>query len=70
LIQIVLGVAAVAFGGYTAFARIAKPESLGKLEAMKEAYGDGAGGAIHLISYTLTPIAIGATLIVLGVIDK
>jgi hypothetical protein len=34
-----------------------------KLERMKEAYGEKAGYAIHLVSYSLIPIGIGAYLL-------
>ena len=31
----------------------------GKLEKMKEVYGEKAGTVIHIISYTIVPIAVG-----------
>jgi hypothetical protein len=64
---LLLGIAAVLYGLYTAWARMAKPEQFHKLEAMKKAYGEGAGTTVHLISYTVVPIVVGLGMILLGV---
>ena len=42
------------------------PEKLGKLNAMKEKYGDKTGVTIHTISYTVVPIIVGIVFIVIG----
>ncbi|HMB69794.1 MAG TPA: hypothetical protein VKU85_10800 [bacterium] len=66
-VTVLLGVAAAGFGIYTAWARHAKPEQLGKLEAMRKAWGDRAGSLIHLTAYAILPIVVGAVFVVLGV---
>jgi hypothetical protein len=65
-VTVVLGVAAVAYGGYTAWARQAKPEQFQKLDAMKEQWGDTGGYAVHVIGYTVVPILVGVGLVVSG----
>ena len=67
-VSIVVGAAAFLYGIYTLITRIKTPEKFGKLEAMKKAYGKTAGNAIHFVSYTLVPMAVGITFIVLGIL--
>ena len=64
LVNVVLGVLAIAYGCYTLYLRAASPDKLGKLEAMKEQWGDAAGNAVHLVAYTVAPLLVG--LILLG----
>ncbi len=63
---VIIGVAAILFGIYTLYLRIKSPEKLGKLNAMKDKFGNGIGTAIHLIAYSLIPLAVGAIFIFAG----
>jgi len=61
-----IGLFAFLFGICTLFLRMKNPEKLGKLNAMKEKYGDKTGVTIHTISYTVVPIIVGIVFIVIG----
>jgi hypothetical protein len=50
----------------TLFLRVKNPEKFGKLNAMKEKYGEKTGAAIHAISYTVIPIIAGILFIIIG----
>ena len=50
-------------GIYTIYSREKYPHKLGKLQAMKDKFGNGAGTLIHTIAYSLIPIGAGAALI-------
>jgi hypothetical protein len=63
---VAVGVAAILFGLYTAWARAAKPEQLGKLEAMKKHWGAGPGYAVHFVGYTVVPVVAGAVFVWTG----
>jgi hypothetical protein len=63
---VIIGVAAILFGIYTLYLRIKSPEKLGKLNAMKDKFGNGIGNAIHFIAYSLIPLAAGAIFIFAG----
>ena len=62
-----IGALIVAYGCYTAWARVKAPQQFHKLEAMKKFWGDAPGLAIHFVSYTLVPIGVGVAIIVAGV---
>lgn len=66
----VIGIFAVLFGLYTLVIRLMTPKKLGKLEAMKEKFGEKMGTLIHTISYTLVPIIVGMVFIVNGMNGK
>ena len=66
---IVIGAAAILYGIYTAYVRATNPANLGKLEAMKEQWGNGAGTVIHVVAYTVVPIIFGIVLIISGIKD-
>lgn len=66
VVTILLGVAALGYGLYTAWARKAKPEQFAKLEPMKKVWGEKAGPIVHVVGYTVVPIILGAVLVVLG----
>jgi hypothetical protein len=66
LIAIGFGALIVAYGLYTAYARVKAPHQFHKLEAMKKFWGDGPGLAIHFVAYTLVPIGVGIAVIVAG----
>lgn len=58
--ELIIGILALLYGLYTIYLRVRKDsKAWGKLERMKEVYGEKAGSAIHIISYTVVPIAIG-----------
>ena len=56
----IIGILALLYGLYTIYLRVRKDsKTWGKLEKMKEVYGEKAGTVIHIISYTIVPIAVG-----------
>lgn len=58
--ELIIGILALLYGLYTIYLRVSKnANAWGKLDRMKEVYGEKAGSAIHIISYTAVPIAIG-----------
>lgn len=58
--ELIIGVLALLYGLYTIYLRVRKDsKAWGKLEKMKEVYGEKAGTVIHIISYTIVPIAVG-----------
>ena len=63
---ILLGVAAILFGGYTFYLRRTNPEKFDKLTSMKKTYGERRGVAIHVLFYSIVPILIGIVLIIIG----
>ena len=63
---LVIGLFALLFGICTLFVRVKNPEKFSKLDAMKEKYGEKAGVAIHVISYTVIPIIAGIIFIVVA----
>lgn len=62
--NIIIGVLCLAYGICTLILRKKKPESFSKLEAMKRAYGERTGYAIHFIAYSIMPILVGIAFIV------
>lgn len=70
ILTLVVGVAAVGYGLYTAYARSKSPASVGKLEAMRTRFGPAAGTALHVIAYTVLPVLFGIVAILLGVQGK
>ena len=69
-VSVVIGSLAVAYGGYTLYARMKRPEQFKKLTAMRKAFGNKAGPLMHLISYSILPIALGALLIIRGILGR
>lgn len=65
-----IGVAAIAFGLFTLVARAKKPSMFKKLEPMKEFWGPRAGLAIHIVGYSVIPIAFGVISILSGLAGK
>jgi hypothetical protein len=61
-----IGLFALLFGSYTLFIRAKNPEKFGKLNVMKEKYGEKTGVTIHTISYTVIPIIAGILFIIIG----
>lgn len=62
--NLLLGIAAVGYGLYTAYARVKTPGQFAKLEAMKKQWGDQAGTIVHVVGYTIVPIVVGVVLII------
>jgi len=62
-----IGLFALLFGIYTLIVRMKKPEKFGKLNVMKEKFGDKAGVVIHTISYTIIPIIAGILFIIIAI---
>jgi ABC-type multidrug transport system permease subunit len=62
--NLILGVFALCFGLYMLYLRITNNISNStKLLKMKELMGDKAGNLVHLIAYTILPIALGIVLL-------
>ena len=58
--ELIIGILALLYGLYTIYLRVRKDsKAWGKLEKMKEVYSEKAGTVIHIISYTIVPIAVG-----------
>lgn len=58
--ELIIGILALLYGLYTIYLRVRKnSKAWGRLEKMKEAYGEKAGAIIHIIFYTIVPIAVG-----------
>ena len=68
--SIVIGAAAILYGAYTLYMRSTKPESFGKLEAMKRAMGEDTGEFVHFIAYTILPLILGIASVFLGINGK
>lgn len=65
-ITIGVGVAAFLYGVYTLIMRLKAPEKFGKLEPMKQFWGEKAGPVVHFIGYTLVPMIAGIVFVVAG----
>lgn len=58
--ELIIGILALLYGLYTIYLRVSKnSKAWAKLDRMKEVYGEKIGATIHIISYTVVPIAIG-----------
>ena len=58
--ELIIGILALLYGLYTIYLRVRKDsKAWSKIEKMKEVYGEKAGTVIHIISYTIVPIAVG-----------
>ena len=63
--NLIFGILFLLLGLITIYLRVFKnSKGLGKLQTMKEAYGEKLGLAIHIISYTVVPIVTGIVMIV------
>lgn len=67
---VLLGVAMIAYGAYTAWARKAKPEQFTKLQPMKEFWGERRGNFGHTFGYTVMPIVCGILFIIAGLLGE
>jgi len=65
-LSVAIGLVAIVFGAYMFYVRAARPEKLAKLGAMRQRFGDQGGTRIHMVAYSLLPIALGILALVLG----
>jgi hypothetical protein len=63
---LLVGLAVVAFGLTTLVLRQVKPAAFRKLGPMRERFGHRAGSLIHIVAYSLLPIAAGTVLVMKG----
>ncbi|MHB0969978.1 MAG: hypothetical protein ACYC7A_17700 [Thermoanaerobaculia bacterium] len=61
-----VGIAAIVYGVYTAWARSARPHQFRKLDAMKKSFGESGGTIVHFIAYTVVPIGVGIVFVFRG----
>lgn len=67
--HLALGIIAFAFGCFTVYATFTGNEKLfAKKEAMKKAYGEKWGAAVHFFSYALVPLTVGIIFILKSVL--
>ena len=64
--SLILGVLAAGFGLVTIIVRFVKPESFRKLQRMQETWGKGTGTLVHVVFYSILPIAVGTVAIIAG----
>lgn len=63
---LVIGTAVFMFGLYTTILRFLRPEKLGKLDALKELFGEKTGDRIHLAVYAVLPLVAGGIFLFAG----
>jgi len=68
--NLLLGIAAVAYGLYTLYARATSPNKFAKLEAMKKQWGERPGTIVHVIGYSVVPIIAGLALIASSLLSR
>jgi hypothetical protein len=62
--NLIIGIFAAGFGGYSAYLRITnKVSSSEKLKEMKARFGEGAGNTLHIVAYMVMPLVVGGVLI-------
>jgi len=60
MFTLIFGILLLVFGLFTIYLRVFKEsKGLGKLDRMKQVYGDKIGTLMHVISYTVVPILLG-----------
>ena len=62
----IIGVFALAIGITSTYLRLTAPQKLPKLGAMRRAFGEKTGGAIHAVAYSVIPFILGVALIAFG----
>jgi hypothetical protein len=65
-ITTLIGIVALGLGIVSVYLRFRAPEKLPKLVAMQKQFGEGTGGMIHALAYSVLPILAGVLFIVLG----
>lgn len=66
-ITLLTGCGALLFGIGTFILRLKAPEKFGKLEAMKERWGERNGRSLHVFAYSVVPVLFGISMIVKAV---
>lgn len=65
MVSVIFGAFCVLYGLYTLYLRVAKKDDgKGKLQAMKDRFGEKTGEIIHIIGYTVMPLLIGIAALV------
>jgi TRAP-type mannitol/chloroaromatic compound transport system permease large subunit len=64
--DLIVGFVAAVFGLYTLAMRLSRPERFSRLAVMKERLGERAGSLVHLVIYSLLPLAIGVYFLLVG----
>lgn len=60
MLSLILGIFFLSLGLFTIYLRVFKNNKwLGKIERMREVYGETLGTIVHIISYTVAPIILG-----------
>ncbi len=67
LLLIAFGFAILGFGAWAFTVRFSNPMVFGRLEAMQETLGEVTGTMLHLVAFTLLPIALGLMCINAGI---
>ncbi len=62
-INFIIGVLAIAYGGYYLIQRKVAPEKIEKLQLLIERNGEKMGHSIHMFGYTILPIVAGLLLL-------
>ena len=63
--NLAIGIFALGFGLTTLIMRFTgKTQGIGKLEKMKQTYGEKTGNLIHFSAYTLVPIVVGIVFLI------
>jgi hypothetical protein len=70
MINLLLGIAAVAYGLYTLYARATSPNKFAKLEVMKKQWGERGGTIVHVVCYSVVPIIAGLALIASSLLSR
>lgn len=64
MINLILGILCILYGLFMLVLRLTNHLSIfGKLSAMKEKFGEKTGTIIHIIGYTVVPLALGIVLL-------
>ncbi len=66
VVTVGIGVAAVLYACYTLYLRTQDSSKFGKLQAMKERFGDSTGSALHLVAYSIVPLIFGVVTVLAG----
>lgn len=62
--NLLFGIFALCIGLISIYFRVFKnSKGFGKLDAMKERFGDRAGTVIHVLAYTVVPLLVGVIFI-------
>ena len=67
LMLIAVGLVVAGFGAWSFVVRFSSPLVFGRLEAMQQKLGSAAGTVLHLVAFTLLPIALGLFCIDAGI---